>query len=57
MKIELSKREIEIILEFMDAGITFMITHQNSESCFTDLKREKERININNLMKRLKEVK
>lgn len=29
MKVELSKREIEVILELMELGITFEITHGN----------------------------
>jgi len=55
MKIELSKREIEAILEFMDAGKTFLITHLPIvQAIDKHIAEKKERINIDELMERLK---
>ena len=51
MKVELSKREIECILEIMGYGITFLITH-GSGKVEKDDKREK--VNINKLEEKLK---
>ena len=61
MKVELSKREIEAILEIMESGITFLTTHQwagcsNYEKLYIDKKEKRERININDLMKKLQEA-
>ena len=67
MLVELSKREIEVILELMGLGITFEITHGNPQ--FRECKignnmiisnplveKPKEKIiNTNELMKKLKE--
>ena len=54
MKVELSKREIEVILELMEAGITFLITHQWVQSPIK--KDDKEKVNIKNLEDKLKEA-
>lgn len=57
MRIELSKREIKVILEFMGAGKTFLITHQSIG--YVDKKdkkdkNEKEKINIDDLEEKLR---
>ena len=53
LKIELSKREVEVILELMELGITYEITHGNPE--FVKLK-VGDGININVHRKRRKIV-
>lgn len=42
MKVELSKREIEVILDLMEAGVTFLTTHQWADK---SVKEDKERMN------------
>ncbi len=54
MKIELSKREIEVILEFMDLGIAFLATHGEPTK---RLDNTKEKISVRELMEKLKEAK
>ena len=51
MKIELSKREIEAILEIMGYGITFLITHGSVKA---EEDNKKEKINLNKLEDKLK---
>ena len=51
MKIELSKREIEVILDLMDAGVTFLVSHQWADK---PVKEDREIININELEDRLR---
>ena len=53
MKIELSKREIEVILDLMDAGVTFLVSHQWADK---PVKEDREIININELEDKLKEL-
>ena len=64
MLIELSKGEIEVILELMGLGITFEMTHGNPQ--FTELKvsdgkdiqnkqkKAEKIVNVNELMEKLK---
>ena len=64
MLVELSKREIEVILELMGLGITYSITHGNPT--FRELKvsdgkdipdkqkKAEKIVNVNELMDRLK---
>ena len=64
MLVELSKREIEVILELMGLGITFEITHGNPQ--FKELKvsdgkeipdkqkKAEKIVNVNELMEKLK---
>ena len=54
MKIELSKREIKVILEFMGAGKTFLITHQSIGYVDKKDKNEKEKMNIDDLEEKLR---
>ena len=66
MLVELSKREIEVILELMGLGITFEITHGDPQfyECkvsdgkdIQDKQKKPEKIiNTNELMDRLKRV-
>lgn len=51
MKIELSKREIEVILGLMVSGITFETTHY-----YGIINDREEKINLDNLIKKLKEA-
>ena len=51
MKIELSKREIEVILDLMEAGVTFLVSHQWADK---PIKKNKEIINIGGLKEKLK---
>lgn len=51
MLIELSKREIEVILDLMEAGITFLTTHQWADK---SIRADKKRININKLKEKLR---
>ena len=51
MELELSKREIEVILELMEYGSTFLASHQWAEE---PVKEGKERVNINDLEEKLK---
>lgn len=53
MKVELSKREIEVIIEFMDLGITFLVTHGQTTK---KLDNTKETISVRELMEKLKEA-
>jgi len=53
MKVELSKREIEVILDLMEAGVTFLITHRLADK---SIKKDKEIINLNDLENKLKEA-
>lgn len=51
MKVELSKREIEVILDLMEAGVTFLVTHQWADK---PIKGDKEIINLEKLKEKLK---
>ena len=51
MKLELSKREIEVILDLIEAGITFLTTHQWADK---PIKEDKEIINIDELKEKLR---
>ena len=51
MKLELSKREIKVILELMEYGTTFLVSHEWANK---PVKEDKERININDLEEKLK---
>jgi len=53
MKVELSKREIEVIINLMKAGVTFLVTHTWADMPY---KEDKEIINIKDLMEKLKEA-
>jgi len=53
MLIELSKREIEVILDLMESGITFLVSHTWADK---PIKEDKERININELEEKLKKA-
>ena len=65
MLVELSKREIEVILELMGLGITFSITHgysqfkelkvSDNQEILNEQKGKIKIINTGELMKRLKE--
>jgi len=52
MKVELSKREIEVILDLMEAGVTFLVSHTWADK---PVKEDRERININDLEEKLRE--
>ena len=52
MKVELSKREIEVIINFMDLGIAFLATHGTPTEKPDPTK---ERISVRELMERLQE--
>ena len=52
MKVELSKREIEVILELMEYGSTFLFSHGGGD--YKPIKKDEERININDLKEKLK---
>lgn len=54
MQVELSKREIEVIIEFMDLGITFLVSHGQSTK---KLDNTKEKMSVRELMEKLKEAK
>jgi len=58
MKVELSKREIECILEIMEYGITFLITHGSGKVIKNDFGEDDKRkkVKINELEGRLKEL-
>lgn len=66
MKVELSKREIEVILALMELGITFEITHGNPEFRKIKISEKKqipieqnkteEIINVNKLKNRLRRM-
>ena len=51
MKVELSKREIEVILDLMEAGVTFLVSHQWADK---PVKEDREIINISELKDRLR---
>ena len=53
MKVELSKREIEVIVDFMGLGITFLTTHGTPTEKPDPTK---ERISVRELMERLQEA-
>ena len=53
MKVELSKREIEVIVQFMDLGIAFLATHGKPTR---KLDKTNGRISVGELMERLKEA-
>jgi len=53
MKVELSGREIEVIVEFMKLGIAFLATHGTPTK---KLNPKKERISVCDLIERLKEA-
>ena len=53
-KLELSKREIEVILDLMGAGETFLITHQWADK---PIKEEREIINLKELKEKLRKFK
>jgi len=52
MQLELSKREIEVIIDLMGAGVTFLVTHTWADK---PIKKGRERINIDELEKKLRE--
>lgn len=57
MKVELSKKEIEAILEIMEAGKTFLITHTSYLFSLNPHRTEdpnEERVNVDELMERLR---
>jgi len=53
MKVELSKREIEVILDLMEAGVTFLSTHQWADK---PIEKDKKIINLNELENKLKRL-
>ena len=54
MKVELTKKEIKVILDLMESGVTFLITHGQSEFRGESSKSE-DVVNIDELESKLRD--
>ena len=54
MKVELSKREIEVIIDLIAYGTTFLVSHGAQINDYIDKTKKEEIVNINELEERLK---